>query len=480
MPSIGFTRTNLALAITAILVVLALIGLKVFSSYFASNALEGETVDKTTVKIFYVNACDQIASDQNNGGSWQSPLETIQRAVDLTTDNPIAGQTTQVWVASCPDYQENLAINSKPHLEIYGGFTGKETSLAELKAENRTAINIKQGSVLRLDQADFVTISNLVFKGGLTAVGLKIAKSKNIVIKNVDIESFSLSDGEGAGLNITDSQVAISQTSFRFNLADSGAALAASKSSLSIVGSSFDSNQASQNGGALSIVDGGLALKNSLLTNNRSLTATESGGGGAIYARNLTDGSLISRSYLYKNTAKLGSALLIDASATEITNNVIAANSGELAPIAVINQTAVKFYNNTIAGNQAKQGNGAFWAGSSSTPSLVNNIFANNTGAKAAVGRDEKSSYKSLANLDFYQNSVGSIEQASDLNLCLDCLELNPAWLGGDQTSSLFYQLTVNSPLLGRGKDLTTVVDDYLGNPRPVGVNDIGAFELKR
>ena len=71
--------------------------------------------------VIYVNANMKTSG---TGKSWGQAKRTITEALDQVT----SGSQTQIWVAE-GIYPEAIWIYKKSAIELYGGFTGKETRL---------------------------------------------------------------------------------------------------------------------------------------------------------------------------------------------------------------------------------------------------------------------------------------------------------------------------------------------------------------
>jgi len=128
--------------------------------------------------LFYV---DKDATGDNDGSSWPDAFTTIQAAVDAAE---VAGGG-QVWVAEgvYDEQRDNGggSVEMKEGVDLYGGFTGAETTRDERDWETR-----------------ITTIDGATSRGGLPAYHVVVGAD------NATLDGFVIIGGEAVGSGMTD------------------------------------------------------------------------------------------------------------------------------------------------------------------------------------------------------------------------------------------------------------------------------------
>lgn len=230
-------------------------------------------------QVIYVNAA---ASGSNNGSSWTNAYINLQDALT----NALPGN--QLWVAAgtyrpAPANYTDSCFNLKNGIEIYGGFSGSETSLNQ--RNHQTNITILSGDI---DNNDLTSPA-------VAVTDIAGYNSKHIFrIKTVDatalIDGFTFTAGcandtkptEGGGaINIDTSYIHIVNCTFQANKTHGslgGGAIHNMGGSPKFINCKFINNRAGGVGGAFKTKYGSPVFSGCLFLNNRNLYS----GGGAI------------------------------------------------------------------------------------------------------------------------------------------------------------------------------------------------------
>lgn len=317
-------------------------------------------------------------------------------------------------------YRPSQTVVLKRRLMIYGGFAGTEKYFYQANPEQN--VTVITGDVDNNDDVDvngvvlsylnqngtnLVTVLQAENEGtgsdatiGLTGVvvtganggsGLSIAASR----MRLDKVRFVGNQGvSGPAVKLADARVMLSDSDFVNNRAVSGAggamALSGAASELTMIGASFDSNSAVGVGGALSLADGKVTIRDSAFFNNVSQST-----GGAVAANALqglvftgstlagnranstavnTGGGALSLTGAYK-TVYIGNASFVD--------NRSASDAGALmilgSALGTVTIDGVLFQGNATEGASGGVGGAMAIAGASATVNVDRSSFVANT-----------------------------------------------------------------------------------------------------
>ncbi|TDK51130.1 PKD domain-containing protein, partial [Algoriphagus formosus] len=257
-----------------------------------------------TSKI-YVNA--NQPDDSGDGLSWATAKKYLNSALAML-DGAQCYKGKQIWVAGgnyYPDEGTNQTDNDRlstfllgNEIAIYGGFSGDETSLDQRDYANNPTIlsgDLQQDDQAGLNNADnaYTVVSSLntlpfimdgfIISGGNsngttyeTSVGGGVAGNSSSSFRNC-IFSGNTANLAGGAFFSTNAEVEFINCIFSGNTADTGGAIYSDVSSLSLINSTLSGNSASTDGGAISSPLGStLAVKNSIIWNNRAQGSTTS------------------------------------------------------------------------------------------------------------------------------------------------------------------------------------------------------------
>ncbi|MFL5327609.1 MAG: beta strand repeat-containing protein [Gemmataceae bacterium] len=273
-----------------------------------------------------------------------------------------------------------------------------------------------------------VTIRDMTINGGkVTGAndGGAIFTTEPLTLSNVNVSNSTSAD-EGGGIRVS-----------------------TSGGSLSLDSCTLSGNSAVKGGGVASDASSAITIKNSTFSNN-----SVSGSGGGI--------------------AVLGAA------AVSFTNSTFSANTAASGGAAAWTLTANNnsFYNCTLTGNSASGGKGGGVYAAAGTVSFDSSIVSGNSGAN---GPDISNPGTNNVNFSAIGSSIGfTLTGANNLafgtNLLLGVLQTN-----GGVTRT--HAPAVNSPVLGKGSNVTSATTDQRGTtyPRLRGTAvDIGAVEVNQ
>ncbi len=434
-----------------------------------------------------------------DGSSWSSPLGEFADALKIAEEQNSgdAINTKQIWVAQgtyIPKYIAGNGTNPTNdrsfvlprNVEIYGGFTGTETSVSQRDWKNN--LTILSGDVNGNDGANFTNVTDNTYHVVISAGDLG----------NTILDGFTIKGGN-AGLSGNYSYTVNGKMIFT----GYGGGLYVSGSAPKLNNLIVSNNRAVESGGGMVIDVSSPVLTNVTISDNK-IDGTKSVGGGGIYnyqsSSTLTNVNISNNKIESSNTNILGGGIYnYQSPATKFTNVVISGNSTVLTTQAlngygggIFNkQSPITMINTLIMSNKAKQGGGMFIENSntsklinttisgnqaetasalynhSMTIELYNSIVWNNTPANASVG--------SYSGTPVYNYSlVQGVTNTSNNNIAgtTDPLFIN--------TASSDYRLQSTSPLINKGNNNYPLSAnlDLDGNPRIIsGIVDFGAYE---
>jgi hypothetical protein len=253
------------------------------------------------------------------GNSWDCPLGDLQLAINSAS----SGQ--QVWVGAGTYQPGNTLYKMKEGVQIYGGFAGNETSLAQRNLSINANKSILDGNDGPGIINNNIPLSNAAVLDGFTITGSNGAPT---------IVNGSASSPKLVNLAVIDNQY-------------TGIFLLGSSSVL--INCIFNNNSTGSVGGAVLISGGSPTFINCSLTNNLA------GSGGGMFISNATP--TLVNCQINNNRANYGAGISIENSAAPIiTNCTIADNTATIAGGGILNRygsTASKLRNSIVFGNSS-------------------------------------------------------------------------------------------------------------------------------
>jgi parallel beta-helix repeat protein len=285
----------------------------VFASWIIPVKVQAATV--------YVSTA---GNDANDGLSWATAKLTVQAGLNTAQ----AGD--QVWVAA-GTYVENITLNVQ--VELYGGFAGGETDLAQRNWLTNT-------TVLNGDQSGSVVIT----PSGAT--------------QTTRIDGFTIRNGNGT-----------LSGSYRYG----GGIYCFDSSSPTITNNTITSNSGSRYGGGIYC-----GSYSSPTIANNTVTGNSVNFGGGIYCGS-DSFPTIANNTIMGNSALTGGGIHCSFSSPTIANNTITGNSASRFGGGIYSNSSSSptIANNTITGNNAELGGGIYCGGSTTT--IDNTIISFNS-----------------------------------------------------------------------------------------------------
>lgn len=360
-------------------------------------ATPGSIWGQTTVYV------DADASGSNDGTSWQNAFARLQDGISH------APAGTQIWVAdgtyypSTPGGDRSASFILRPGVEIYGGFTGIESSISarpsplavtvlsgDLSANDSNDINVNE--LTRADNSfHVVTCSNVDSEVPTILDGLTITSGN---ASGTSIDGTTV----GGGLYCVDRTLHVVNSTFERNSAEFGGGLALSGGAGLLRGVRFISNYAKMEGGAFfnqsTVEADGLEI----LSNVSSAFA-----GGIMVRFGFLKAGL---AVVWDNSAVNGGGLnvlggelwLVDSRI--VANRVIGFGGGVYA-----DDSRVLIGNCVVSGNDAAQNGAGLWTIDGEMRVVNSTIFSNRAGDSGGGSFHWNSS-------QLYQNVIFSANKA--------------------------------------------------------------------
>lgn len=439
-----------------------------------------------------------VPNGTGTGASWADAMGNVQDAINLArTQNPAARK--DVWVAGGV-YEISVAINIVDSVNVYGSFSGNESSVAQ---RQRPA-----GAL------PWVFTNPTILKGK----GGRLMQAGGHMDMETIIDGFVMEDGNGTGTALNNSggalvvrgNVSIQNCILRNNTAiGSGGAAIMTGGAIRycLIEENTHSTGANGGGGIFSNPPAGYPsyIENCVIKSN---TTTIRGAGIGVQGVEMT---YISSNKIFDNEAidgtmlKPGAGIYSNSGNNRVVNNLIYNNTGG----TVVYYNGGNLFNNTIvrnvggvylAGNAVNVTNNVVWGCATdltgATPTSItgvanstwkvkNNATYNPIPTDKGWDIDENIQFSSNnANGDVVDPLPGSVGSGPKFfkisnfigNALTDEHKLN--------LDSVNWDITTLSPCVNAGTAVAVVDVDIFGNLRPQGFPfntakyDIGAYEL--
>lgn len=482
--------------------------------------------------IVYVKS---TATGSGNGSSWANATADLQAAA-------IAPGALQVWVAGGTFIPSRLPANpavSDPgnrfaaftftnFIQVYGGFAGTETALAQRNLALTANATTLSGDIGVINTAtdntyhvviiagatfDGFTISGGYANGGVQSYYNTIAGEvilgtgggihtyggtlSNLTIKN--------NYGINGGGMFAAGQGTISNSTISTNSAQNGGGVYTWSSRYTFNGVTFSGNSATGAGGGA--YSSGM---DDIFTNVTFQNNTSNSSGGGLYI-DTNSKAKISASLFTGNTASSwGGGIYINEGSPSIWNTTISGNTALTG--AGIYNTAYNSVSVPVITNVLISGNtGAAFANSKSAPFITNSTIAGNNASASAPSAgvyNQNGAAPVFRNTIIYGNMAGStlknVTNSSSTPVFAFSLVQGSAsgWSaigtdGGNNidanpqfTGSGSYVLQPGSPAINAGNHLyyasyaapniSAITTDLAGNIRLSGMPDMGAYEVQQ
>lgn len=261
-----------------------------------------------------------------NSGLEDSPLQTISNAVEQID----SGKT--IYLANGIYDEDTIIINKNVNIigedkyntiiSPYSGYIFSfSASNVRLTIKNMMLTNATNGAIFA--QFGSLTAENVIFKNNKGNAAIYIG-TLGLSVGNTHIINNCIFENNAAGsiCVIASSELTVTNSIFRNNIGVNGAAIRMDSGKLIITGSTFYNNKASALGGAIAITGTTTTIKNSVFRSNTATTAN--GGGGAIFnngSLTITGSTFQSNNALYKNGVYYGKDIYSVIGKVILTNN---------------------------------------------------------------------------------------------------------------------------------------------------------------
>ena len=259
-----------------------------------------------------VRFVDSRASGSEDGATWATAYRTLTNALAQAA----GGQ--QIWVARgtykpAAGTNRTVSFNLKSNVELYGGFAGTESLLAQRQWTNNPTV--LSGDI---DNDAQVTATN-------TLQVVRANQVTNAVLDGFTVVQGCNNTGYGGGMGIIGgSNVVVRRCVFDNNTATRGGAIYI-QSDCFISKSIFRNNTADTRGGAIYIRSSSPRFENSVFFRNAITSGDSCGGAIALYDQPV---SMVNCTF-DQNEALLGKALYLSGAAEGYAKNCIFWDSGD-------------------------------------------------------------------------------------------------------------------------------------------------------
>ena len=409
---------------------------------------------------------DAAAPAMGTGASWESPLQTIQAAIDMASSLEVP----EIWVKQ-GNYQE--AITMQSDISIYGGFDGSESSPGDRNIAAHPS---------KIDAGDLPISDHVV-----TMISITDTLLDGFTITGGDV----LVSGGGIQCQMVDHTNTIANCIIESNYANSGGGIYLYSSSPKIANCQIHRNESSSGGGVYCFEDSSPILTGCIIKGN---WANEKGGGVFCHKSVLT----IRDSEIKGNEADFGAGLCADIGSISLTNCILSENYSKEGGAVFCSEpysgipgkkSGCTLINCTISQNSATSRGGGVFGQADCDITIRNTIF--DEIEKYAIYQTEDTTNITISNSLFYSNSDGAfrfhdgaIFMDSQMDAYQGCVNGDPKF---PTQVDFDFHIMSGSAAIDAGTAIEGLDKDKDGHPRPVDIPgvgdgltfDIGAYELQ-
>ena len=465
--------------------------------FFACEEKYDPDKEIVTKNKYHVKTAADGGSDSNNGRTWSTAFASLSKAISVANNG--GGDT--IFVAK-GTYIQDAAYVPTVDMKIFGSFDGYEKFPEQrrqpyLREDDITSIlnGNNKGAVFEIrNLTDETIIDGFVITGGSSndCGGIFISKSSP-TLTNLII-SGNTSTGYGGGINTINSSPVLTNIIISGNTATTGGGMYSNDHSYPILTNVTISENTASFGGGMSINNvSSPMLRNVTISGN---TANREGGGmlvsvsypsltnviisgntaikgGGVYCYN--SAPLLTNVTISGNTAMAGGGMYnYHASTPILTNVTISGNTVTDEGGGIFNlESSPKIYNSIVLGNFANKSNGVI--NYSSSPIYAYNLIEGE-GTDFGYHNGTNWDNKIYSAIDVFVNpSSAGLNTGGNYSLKTGSVAIDKGSLSYWETQD-YVHLNGKSLLMYFGGNWE-MIKDLSGNPRIVGVIDLGAYE---
>lgn len=466
-------------------------GWVVLCTFISSLAFLSTTGYGDGSRVIYVNAS---ATGANTGTSWADAYTSLQMALDMSTSG------TEIWVAAGTYKPTKMvggtgerfrAFQLKNGVGLYGGFKGTEVSLNQRSwFVNRTILT----GDLNGNDNDNLIPSDPTRQDNCYHVFNHLYGTELDV--SAVLDGFTVSGGNGTdsyyyggGMYNDHCSPTITHCTFQSNLSigsivGGGAILNYNKSNPTIDHCVFTRNYSSSGGGIFNSSGSNPKISNCIFNNNLA------GNGGGICNDSssvvITDTSFIGNTV----TSTGGGVNSYNNSTITVMNCIFADNSGLSAGGMFNSSSSIKIINSVFTGNSTQDGGGMY--NYKCNPAIIGCTISGNTASKSGGGIYNSSANPTITNSIIWGNMSLSGPQLSPNSgsATIAYSDIQGGWTGTGNINldPLFvdmvtedFRLQYDSPCIDAGNNASVpagVSRDLAGNMRIADGNYDGAAKV--
>ncbi len=325
------------------------------------------SVVSSAQKRHYVN---QAVATSGDGSNWGSAFKTLSEAIKVASSNV----TDEVWVAKGtyipntnhygtrydpPSFSYSMAFYLKKPINIYGGFIGTETTLAQRNWEaNETILS---GNINNLNDSTDNIYHVLLIAGteakplkNVTVDGFTIRDGYANVISEITVDGNVVYAYNGGGIYNICASPELKNLKIIRNVGFVGGGIHNKDSSPKIDNCQILQNYSGSSGAGIYNLRGSPLIQNTLIANNY---VNNIGGGGI---DNSSSNVTVINSTIRNNRANKGGGIYSSDGNVQMENVLIENNNAYTDGGGMYNfsKTHLSLKNVSITGNQAKNGGG--------------------------------------------------------------------------------------------------------------------------
>ena len=316
---------------------------------------------------YYVN---QSVITSGDGKSWGAAFKTLSEGIKAASSNV----ADEIWVAKGtyypdtnpygtryvpPSYSRNMTFFLKKPVQIYGGFTGNESTISQRDWENNETI--LSGNIRDLEDSTDNIYHVMLIMGteaspleNVTVDGFTIRDGYANVITSLAVDGNEIYAYNGGGIYNLYASPELKNLKITRNVGFVGGGIHNNHSSTVIDNCQILKNYSGADGGGIYNLSGSPVIRNTLIEGNY---VNNEGGGGI---ENRSSNATIQHTIIRNNRASKGGGIYNTGSNVILENVIIENNNGNIDGGGIYNFSETNLYMKHVAitGNQSTFGGG--------------------------------------------------------------------------------------------------------------------------